>query len=51
MDELGVGEQSGERAAWNIHKGPSRRVLQRATQREGPRMSGGVQRATQCEGL
>jgi len=27
MDEPGVGERSVERAAWNIPKGPSRRVL------------------------
>jgi hypothetical protein len=51
MDELGVGERSVERAAWNIHKGLSHWVLQHATQREGLRMSGGVQHATQCEGL
>jgi hypothetical protein len=35
MDEPGVGEQSGKHAAWNIHEGLSRRVLQRATQCEG----------------
>jgi hypothetical protein len=33
MDEPGVGERSGECAAWNIHKGLSRRVLQCACYR------------------